>query len=204
MEVRVGTAGWALPQPLRDRFAPGASLLARYASRFDAVEITSSFYRPHRASTYARWAASVPPRFRFALKLPRAISHDKRLRDASDDLLAFLDVTATLGDRRDVLLVQLAPKHTFDFATADAFFAAFRKAYGGRIACEPRHHTWFERDADATLAGYDVARVAADPAAVPAAAHPGRSGTFRYVRLHGAPAIYRSSYDAERITEVAR
>ncbi|WP_155518861.1 DUF72 domain-containing protein, partial [Xanthomonas euvesicatoria] len=71
--VRCGCAGWSIPAADRAQFGEGASVLQRYATRFDAVEINSSFYRPHRASTYARWADSVPEDFRFSVKLPRSI-----------------------------------------------------------------------------------------------------------------------------------
>lgn len=62
--IYVGTAGWAVPAKERDRFDAADSALARYASRFNAVEINTSFYRPHRLATYQRWAESVPPAFR--------------------------------------------------------------------------------------------------------------------------------------------
>ena len=61
------------------------------------VEINSSFYRPHQAATYARWAASVPAGFRFAVKLPRVISHERRLRDTMQPLALFLDGVMALG-----------------------------------------------------------------------------------------------------------
>jgi uncharacterized protein YecE (DUF72 family) len=64
-QVMVGTAGWSIPPQHADRFRGEGSHLERYSQRFPAVEINSSFYRPHRPSTYARWAASVPP---FALR----------------------------------------------------------------------------------------------------------------------------------------
>jgi len=51
-KIRVGTAGWALPTPVRDAFPEAPSNLARYAGRLDAVEINSCFHRPHRRSTY--------------------------------------------------------------------------------------------------------------------------------------------------------
>jgi aspartate/methionine/tyrosine aminotransferase len=54
------------------------------------VEINSSFYRPHRPSTYERWAASVPASFRFSVKVPRSITHERRLADADALLDAFL------------------------------------------------------------------------------------------------------------------
>jgi uncharacterized protein YecE (DUF72 family) len=52
--VRVGCAGWSLPRDDQPRFPPGASHLERYAAVFPAVEINSSFHRPHRPSTWAR------------------------------------------------------------------------------------------------------------------------------------------------------
>ena len=58
--IRVGCAGWSIPREHADRFPEEGSHLARYAGRFPAVEINSSFYKPHRPATYARWAASVP------------------------------------------------------------------------------------------------------------------------------------------------
>ena len=59
-EPRIGTAGWSIPRQHAAAFPAGGSHLERYAQRFNAVEINSSFYRPHRRATYERWAASVP------------------------------------------------------------------------------------------------------------------------------------------------
>ena len=73
--IHLGCAGWSLSSRYVEAFAQPGSRLQRYASRFNAVEINSSFYRPHRPETYARWAASVPEHFRFAVKVPKVISH---------------------------------------------------------------------------------------------------------------------------------
>jgi hypothetical protein len=75
-KARIGCAGWSIPAAHRDRFGGGASALARYATRLHCVEINSSFHRSHKRETYARWAAAVPAQFRFAVKMPRTISHD--------------------------------------------------------------------------------------------------------------------------------
>src|SRR6476620_454030 len=95
---RIGCARWALPKPYQSAFPAEGTHLERYASRFTAVEINSSFYRPHSPATYARWAASVPTDFRFSVKVPRAITHDQRLV-ATDVLLdVFLSEVTALGD----------------------------------------------------------------------------------------------------------
>ncbi len=202
-EVRVGTAAWAIPRDVRDRFDGDGSRLERYARRFRCVEINTSFYRPHRPATYARWAASVPDDFRFALKVPKEITHTRRFVDAVEPLERFLAESAELGDKRGVLLVQLPPSFAYDAALAGAFFAAFRARYDGLLACEPRHPTWFGADAENALRRAHVVRVAADPAVLAAAAVPGGWDGFVYYRLHGAPRTYYSAYDEAALDAIA-
>lgn len=193
--LRIGTAGWAVPRAVADAFPAEGSGLARYAARLGAAEINTSFHRPHRPGTYARWAASVPDGFRFAAKLPKTITHEKRLVDAGAELDRFLGEVEALGPSLGPLLVQLPPSLAFVEAAADGFFGRLRDRAAGPIACEPRHPSWFAPAADALLAARRVARVAADPAPVPAAAEPGGWPGLVYRRLHGSPVIYRSAYE---------
>src|SRR4051794_8840359 len=113
-EIRVGVAGWSIAKEHAGRFDPEGSHLARYAGRLPAVEINSSFYRPHRPSTYARWATETPDDFAFSVKVPREITHKRRLVESDDLLARFLDETAALGTKRGPLLVQLPPSLAFD------------------------------------------------------------------------------------------
>ena len=201
--LRLGTAGWGLPRVWRAEFPPVGSYLERYAARFTAVEINSSFYRQHRRAVYERWAAAVPADFRFAVKLPRAITHDQALV-ASDVLLdVFLEEVAGLGARLGPLLVQLPPSLGFMEDDAEEFFETLRRLHDGPVACEPRHESWFGATADRLLRRHRVARVAADPARVPAAAEPGGDPGLVYYRLHGSPRIYWSDYEPERIAALA-
>lgn len=195
MTRHIGTAAWALPRAVRDRFPAGASNLARYAERLTCTEINSSFYRPHRRATYERWAASVPDGFRFSVKLPKAITHEARLADCETLLTRFSDETSGLGDKRGPTLVQLPPKLVFDAPLAAAFFVMFDRVVGGQVALEPRHPSWFEPAADALLTNHCIAHVAADPAPAPGAEQPRGWRGLTYLRLHGSPQIYRSSYD---------
>lgn len=201
--VRVGTAGWALPAAVRDRFPPGPSLLRRYAAVFPAVEINSSFYRPHRPATYARWAASVPDRFRFAVKLPRSITHEARLAGCAPEVEAFLTEVRALEDRLGVLLVQLPPSLEFDRQLAAGFFDDLRSRHAGLVTCEPRHPSWFTEEGETLLRSREIARVAADPAVVPRAAVPGGWAGLAYWRLHGSPRTYYSAYQPAELDRLA-
>ena len=203
-EVHLGIAGWAIRREHSPRFADVGSHLQRYATLFNAVEINSCFYRPHRRSTYERWAASVPDRFRFAVKLPKAITHEQRLVAAEPALDKFLDETGGLGDKRGPILIQLPPSFAFDRAIVAEFLEQLRRRFGGDAVLEPRHETWFTDEVDSLLRDHRVARVAADPARVPAARNPGGYQRVVYIRLHGSPRIYYSAYTPEVLEDVAK
>lgn len=201
--IRVGTAGWAIPRTSRERFPEGGSGLQRYAARLNCAEINSSFYRSHRLSTWARWAAESPLGFRFAVKVPRAITHEQRLADAGPALDLFLLEARTLGEKLGPLLVQLPPSLALDPAVAAGFFAALRTRHEGAVACEPRHASWFTPEAEALLCDHRIARVAADPARHPGAGVPGGWDGLRYWRLHGSPRMYWSAYPPDWLDRLA-
>ena len=204
LPVRIGCAGWSVPRTERERFPEEGSSLERYASRFDAVEINSSFHRPHRPATYVRWSASVPASFRFSVKIPKTVTHGSRLKETGGLLDAFLAEAGGLGEKLGCLLVQLPPSLSFEPAVVDGFFADLRSRFSGPVACEPRHASWFTPDVDDFLKERTVARVAADPARVPEAAEPGGWRGLSYFRLHGSPRTYYSAYSEEYITALAR
>ena len=193
--VRLGTAGWAIPRDVATSFPAEGSALERYAAQFSAAEINSSFHRPHRPSTYAHWADTVPDGFRFAAKVPKTITHGLKLVGAEAELDRFLGEVAALGPKLGPLLVQLPPKLAFEADVADAFLRLLRERHDGAVALEPRHPGWFGEEAGAMLQAWRVARVAADPARVPEAAEPGGWPGLVYIRLHGSPRIYYSAYD---------
>ena len=203
MLIRIGCAGWSLPRAEQERFEGTGSHLERYAAVFEAVEINSSFHRPHRPATYARWAAAVPSSFRFSVKLPKTITHDHRLRNTGELIEAFLSETAGLGEKNGCFLVQLPPSLGFERETATDFFADLRSRTPVPLACEPRHPSWFTAEADNLLRDHQVARVAADPARVPEAGEPGGWRGLTYYRLHGSPDMYRSTYSEEYLASLA-
>ena len=204
MRARIGCAGWALDKAVQPLFPEAGTHLERYAARFPCVEINSSFYRPHRPGTYRRWADSVPAGFRFSAKVPREITHIRRLRGFEEPLDRFLSETASLGEKLGPLLIQLPPSLRFEAVVAGPFLEGFRARCGGHLALEPRHASWFAPAAEGMLREARIARVAADPAVVPEAARPGGWPGLVYRRLHGSPKIYYSAYGPERLEAYAR
>ena len=222
--LRIGTAGWNVPKQHAEHFAvapPDAhttklSHLQRSSSRLACVEINSSFHRPHQRKTYARWAADTPDNFRFAVKLPKAITHTAKLLNTGAPLQAFTEQCLGLNDgpvpKLGPLLVQLPPKLALDEGVVHEFFTTLRELlpfYADEpqrnlLALEPRHTTWFTPAADRLLREFQVARVAADPPkGSPLAAVPGGWAALRYWRLHGTPRTYYSEYGETTLTKFA-
>ncbi|HXG89433.1 MAG TPA: DUF72 domain-containing protein [Vicinamibacterales bacterium] len=178
--------------------------LARYASVLNAAEINSSFYRPHARETYERWADGVPAQFRFAVKVPKAITHEAKLAGSGPLLEKFLGEVTGLGSKLGALLVQLPGRFEFNATHASTFFATLRNLHKGDVVCEPRNPTWFEPPASAMFRKFRIGRVAADPPKGTTRCEPGGWDGIVYFRLHGSPRMYFSAYDQPFITAIAQ
>jgi uncharacterized protein YecE (DUF72 family) len=203
LDYRVAIAGWSIRTEQAGLFAAGGSHLQRYASRFTAVEINSSFYKSHKRETYERWAGDVPAAFRFAVKMPKWLTHERCLEDTGEPLKKFLNEIGGLGKKLGPVLVQLPPSLAYDPHIVESFFAALRARHRGPIVCEPRHSTWFTGAADRRLEAHGVGRVGADPSCGEGGDEPAASARIAYFRLHGSPEMYHSSYDDEYLGRLA-
>ena len=200
----IGTAGWNVPGIHARHFHGDGTHLVRYGQKLNCAEINSSFYREHKLETYRKWSASVPEHFRFAVKVPRAITHEGELQICNEDALArFLDQSSALGEKRGPVLLQLPPKLAFHKATALDFFSMFRELYQGPAVLEPRNVSWFGPEPDLILQEFEIARVAADPAVAAKAAQPAGWPGLVYFRLHGSPRRYYSAYSQDFLSRMA-
>lgn len=200
--IRVGIAGWSVPAAYRAA-EPVGSHLQQYATCFDCVEINSSFYKPHRFTTYARWAESVPPDFRFSVKLPKVITHERRLVACEEAVTQFCAAAAGLRDKLAVLLVQLPPSLVFEQRAVEATFSLLRASLSATIACEARHLSWFHPEVDRLFSALGITRVLADPPIDTTLRPVTVAGQFSYLRLHGQPRVYYSSYSPEYLADLA-
>jgi uncharacterized protein YecE (DUF72 family) len=201
--IYTGSAGWNIPRIHKGHFPADGSGLGRYAARLNAAEINTSFYRPHAIATYERWAAAVPASFRFAVKIPKIITHERGLTRAREPLERFLGEIAGLGDRLGPLLIQLPPSHAFDARRVGRFLELLRARHDGGAVCEPRHASWTTDQASRLLAKFRIARVAADPPRAAGLEAPGGWPGLIYYRWHGSPRPYFSSYSPEQLADLA-
>ena len=146
MELHVGCAMWTYA-PWQGRYLPAAlssrERLRAYATWCNAVEGNTTFYATPAAGTVQSWAEQTSPDFRFVLKLPKLITHTRRLADADEPLGAFLAAIEPLGPRAHALWVQLPPSFgPADLGTLAGFL--HRLPRGHRYCVEVRHRAFFD------------------------------------------------------------
>lgn len=205
-KIRLGACAWSFEE-WRGAFYPAdlppERWLEFYAQYFPAVELDSTFYRAPAEKSVLRWAECTPTTFRFACKLPRAITHACRLHDCTPELTAFFQAMEPLAEKLRVVLIQLPPS----FAPKEGkpvlrkFLEQLPRDF--RFAIEFRHPGWHRPQIIRLLEKYRICWVWADTSPLnernlaPFEPWP-HTTDFLYIRLLGD---YATKYDGagERI-----
>lgn len=228
MAVWIGISGFDY-RPWRGAFYPDElprrEWLAYAAERFDSIELNVTFYSLKSPANYAAWMCAVPPRFPFAIKGSRFITHNLKLRNAELALANFYaSGVLLLGAHTGPFLWQLPATYAYSRERAESFLQLLprtsREAEGlagwhdervrrgaalgaptpvaYRHAFEVRHPSWFCEEFYGLLREYDVGFVVADSAGRFPMADP-VTAPFVYVRLHGSTELYVSGYTDEEL-----
>jgi uncharacterized protein YecE (DUF72 family) len=163
MQVIVGTSGYSYKEWKGSFYPddlPAAKMLPFYATQFGAVEINNTFYRMPEEKTLAKWAGEVPDGFRFSLKAPQRITHQKRLAGADDDVRVLFEAAASLGEKLGPVLFQLPPYSRKDAPKLRAFIGTLPAA--ALVGFEFRHESWFDEEIFDILRARNAALCGAD------------------------------------------
>jgi uncharacterized protein YecE (DUF72 family) len=158
MQVFVGTSGFGYkewkpdfyPEDLKD-----ADFLGYYATKLPVVEINSTFYRFPSKGMLAGWAPQVPEGFLFALKVPGRITHQARLKGASEAIAALFENVMSLGSKLGPVIFGLPPNFPKDMTKLNDAIANIPK--GVRVTFEFRHPSWQDEEVYAALRSKGVA-----------------------------------------------
>jgi uncharacterized protein YecE (DUF72 family) len=210
-QLLIGTQGWnydAWVGPFYPKGTPAASFLPVYARAFPTVEVDSTFYAVPPARTVHGWAGRVPDGFVFALKMPRAITHEQGLEGTEELLRVFAERARLLGPKLGPILIQLGPD--FGPARRRALEGFLPRLPGDlRFAIEFRQQGWLEPSILRLLADHGVALALADgrwmlrPRLLELAESP--TADFAYVRWMGPDRTIEdySSVVVDRSHEIA-
>jgi uncharacterized protein YecE (DUF72 family) len=181
-KVWIGTSGYNYPE-WKGSFYPEkikpADMLTFYSQQFDSVEINYTFYRMPNAKTIDGWMAATPDDFRFVLKAPKRITHERRLKDFGDTLAVFVRLASGLEGKLGPLLFQLPPNLKKDLPRLEAFLDELPDT--ARAAFEFRHESWFDDDVLAALRARGAALCVADSEKISAPVV--QTAAFSYFRL---------------------
>lgn len=191
MHVRLGTSGFSYAPwkgPFYPAKLPNKQMLAFYAGKLGTVEINNTFYRMPKPELLAGWAAETPPDFRFVLKAPQRITHQKRLLDVQGELEYFDRAAAVLEQRLGPVLMQLPPFFRKDIPRLRDFLAlAKTHAPHLRLACEFRHDSWWDPETFSTLRDGGAVLCWAEAAAL--------TTPFEFTAAWGYLRLRREDYD---------
>jgi uncharacterized protein YecE (DUF72 family) len=183
MKLYVGTSGFSYKE-WKGKFYPDDlpedQMLHFYGEHFRSVEINNTFYRMPKEAVLERWAAEVPPGFKFVLKASQRITHFQRLRDTDDSLAYLLKVAGALKDRLGPLLFQTPPQFKRDLVRLHDFLKLL--PLDCRAAFEFRDQSWFDDETFRLLRDHQAALCIAEAEnelQVPFVS----TGDFGYLRL---------------------
>jgi uncharacterized protein YecE (DUF72 family) len=186
-EILLGTSGWSYKEWAPAFYKEGEkSMLSAYSHVFRTVEIDSTFYRyPTRGMAFG-WLRYTKPDFIYTAKLPKLITHTKKLDPAQkveEDLNKFLELMEPLqfNGKLGCLLAQLPPGLKFNLNRMESFFAIFPTQF--RLAVEFRHPSWLNTSTLQLLEKYKVAYTAVDEPLLPPDMHV--TSDIAYIRWHG-------------------
>ena len=213
-ELLFGTSGWSYNEWVGPFYEKKRGMFTQYTRYFQTAEVNSTFYRYPTANMVRGWYRTSPPNFTFALKLPRLITHKKRLspeEGTEEDLSRFLELIRPLAEKLGPILIQLRPNFTFerDFEALSSFLEVLPKNY--EFAVEFRHPSWLRGKTWAALEDANVAYTIVDEPLLPPETH--ITADFSYIRWHGRGSRpwYNYEYKREelepwvsRVEEVAR
>ncbi|MBY0528359.1 MAG: DUF72 domain-containing protein [Gemmataceae bacterium] len=196
--IQIGTCGWSY-NDWRGTFYPsglGASeYLPYYAERFPVVEVDSTFYRPPSAKVVAEWRDKTPDHFRFSLKVPRVITHEKVLANCRQDLAGYIGAVRELGAKLACCVLQFGYFNKAAFATLDAFLGSLDPFLADwptdvPVAVELRNKAWLKPALFDCLRRHRAVWVLTDQAWMPSPLYQAQrldviTGPFAYVRLLG-------------------
>jgi uncharacterized protein YecE (DUF72 family) len=193
--IRIGTSGWSYDHWVGVLYPERTAVAARlgiYVEEFTTVELNASFYRWPQDSTFTGWRLRLPDGFTMSVKAHRGLTHFRRLQSPEPWVERFERCWRALGDRAEMLLVQLHPEQQRDDERLDHFLGLMPDPI--RVAVELRHPSWDDAAVYALLERHNAAYVVMSGAGLPVV--PRATTGAVYLRMHGPDneSLYAGSY----------
>jgi uncharacterized protein YecE (DUF72 family) len=202
MEWHIGCSGFHYKH-WRGTFYPEKMAMAKwfdyYCQHFNTLELNVTFYRFPQLSFLQTWYHKSPPKFRFAVKAPRAITHYKKFNDTTKLLTSFYEtVNEGLKEKLGPILFQTPPSYNYTEEKFEKILSALSPQF--KNVLEPRHPSWWQPEIQEQLANHNISFCGMSHPALPDDVV--QNTPVVYYRFHGVPDLYRSPYSKESLQKV--
>lgn len=202
-KIHIGTSGWTYDH-WKDVFYPSSlsksKWLSYYQQHFETVEINATFYRKFQDKTYLKWRNQAPDNFRYVLKIPKTITHNKKLINVTNDLNEFFDSALLLEEKLGLLLMQLPPFLKKNINLLDTVFKNFHNR--NKIAIEFRDKSWFDKETVDFCTECQIGFCNVDSYKFNLTNY--ITSDTGYLRFHGRTYGYQYNYSDDELKEIAK
>ena len=190
--------GFFFPEEL-----PPKEQLNFYSTQFNTVEINSTFYRRPRAQTLENWCQRTDEDFKFFIKIPKTITHIKRLKETAAETADFCKhIHHGIQEKLAGFLFQMPPS----FHYSEEHLEQLIKTVDFRFlnVVEFRHESWWTEEIFETLKKKNIVFSGVSfPKDIPDDFIINNSKSV-YYRLHGVPVLFKSEYSVEELEKLAK
>ncbi len=203
-KILIGTSGYNYNHWRNIFYPPELStkeFLNYYQKFFSTVEINYTFYHFPKESTIKKWFEISADNFLYSAKVPRLITHLKKLSNCNEELKRFLDTISKLDKKLGILLFQMPPSFKFSQENIEKILSIKEQIRNFNFTFEFRHQSWFENEISIlTENKLSIATVSAPRLKFKIF----DSSSHIYIRLHGKNAWYSYDYTEEELHEIAK
>lgn len=197
--IIIGCPSYATPswQPLfYPEGLPKKQWFEFYCAHFNTYEINATFYRFPTVKSLQSWYEKAPDKFKFSVKVPKIITHIKRLMDCNEELEKFYSVSREgLKEKLACVLFQLPPSFIYSPERLEAIITSVNSEFNNVV--EFRHESWWRQDVIESLSNNDIIFCSVNYPKLPTSVI--KTAQTGYVRMHGNPKLFYSEYTQEDI-----
>jgi len=167
-----------------------------YCRHFNTYELNSTFYRFPRLKTLQGWYEKAPDNFIFSIKVPKVITHIKRLEDCAGEIEKFYNVAKEgLKTKLGCILFQLTPSFTYSEECLETVIKSVDPEFNNVV--EFRHHSWWRQDVMEAFKEKSITFCSVDYPKLPSEVI--KTSSIAYIRMHGNPKLFYSEYTTDQI-----
>lgn len=170
-----------------------------YCLHFNTYELNSTFYKFPTVKSLQTWYNKAPENFTFSLKVPKQITHTKRLAECERELNDFYAACREgLADKLGCILFQLPPSFSFTEERLELVMNSVNPEFDNVV--EFRHESWWRQEVYSALANSNINFCSVNYPKLPNQVI--KTNAIGYFRFHGNPQLFYSLYNVEELQSV--